>query len=62
MVKEQKESAKGVLLNSDVNGAINILRKVIGDAFVKLSDIGLWSNPVKINPLQTIPVKVYNCV
>ena len=56
------KSAKGVLLNSDVNGAINILRKVIGDAFIKLSDIGLWSNPVKINPLQTIPIKVYNYV
>ena len=30
-----KCSALGLLINADVNGALNILRKVIGDTFLK---------------------------
>ena len=37
------------LLNADVNGALNILRKVIGDGFIrKLVDRGCWFQPVRI--------------
>ncbi|MBN1801106.1 MAG: transposase [Candidatus Lokiarchaeota archaeon] len=37
------------LLNADVNGALNIMRKVIGDDFIKtLSDRGCWFQPVRI--------------
>jgi len=53
------QSSVGFLLNADVNGALNIARKVFGDAFLKLLDSGLWCNPVKIrvvtpNSLQRI--------
>ncbi len=37
------------LLNADVNGALNILRKVVGDGFLRnLSDRGCWFQPVRI--------------
>jgi len=37
------------LLNADVNGALNVLRKVIGDGFIrKLVDRGCWFQPVRI--------------
>lgn len=40
------------LLNADVNGALNILRKVIGDDFIKdLSDRGCWFQPLRIRNL-----------
>lgn len=40
------QSSTGVLLNADVNGAINIARKVVGDSFVKMiADSGLVFNP-----------------
>ena len=40
-------SSNGKLINADVNGAINILRKVIGDDFVKgLANKGYVYNPV----------------
>ncbi len=40
------------LLNADVNGALNILRKVIGDDFIrKLVDRGCWFQPVRIRDL-----------
>jgi len=40
------------LINSDINGSLNILRKVIGDDFIKdLSNTGFVHNPVKVNPL-----------
>ena len=42
------QSAKKVLLSSDINGALNIARKVVGDSFISLFDRGLWCNPVKI--------------
>jgi transposase len=38
------------LINSDVNGSLNIGRKVIGDAFMP-SGRGLVFNPIKINSL-----------
>jgi len=40
------------LLNADVNGALNILRKVIGDDFIRnLSDRGCWFQPVRIRDM-----------
>ncbi len=40
------QSSIGKLINADVNGAINILRKVIGDGFVKnLTNKGFVFNP-----------------
>ena len=40
------------LLNADVNGALNILRKVVGDGFIRnLSDRGCWFQPVRIRDL-----------
>ena len=37
------QSSIGVLVNADINGALNILREVIGDVFLKrLPDRGLW--------------------
>ena len=45
----------GMVLNADVNGAINILRKVAGDSVVKqIFSSGLMSRPVRI---RVIPVK-----
>ena len=41
------QSSCGKLINADVNGAINILRKVIGDGFVKdLANKGFVFNPI----------------
>ncbi len=40
------------VLNADVNGALNILRKVVGDDFIEnLSDRGYWFQPVRIRDL-----------
>ncbi len=40
------------VLNADVNGALNILRKVVGDGFIQnLSDRGCWFQPVRIRDL-----------
>lgn len=43
------KTAKGLLINADVNGSMNILRKVIGDDFVNLLGRGLAISPLKIN-------------
>jgi len=44
------QSSTGKAINADVNGSVGILRKVIGDSFVKkIFDIGFGYNPVKIN-------------
>jgi len=44
------QSSTGKLLNADVNGAIGIARKVVGDSAVKqIIDSGLAFNPVKLN-------------
>lgn len=42
------QSSTGVLLNADVNGAVGIMRKVIGDDFIQPIE-GLVFNPVKMN-------------
>ena len=40
------------ILNADVNGALNILRKVVGDGFIQdLSDRGYWFQPVLIRDM-----------
>ena len=45
------QSSVGKLINADVNGAINILRKVIGNDFVKsLLDKGAVFAPMRWNP------------
>ena len=47
------QSSVGMLVNADVNGALNILRKVIGNSFVKeILDKRRALRPVKVNPLQ----------
>ncbi len=43
------QSSTNRLINADVNGALNILRKVIGDDFINLSNIGLVVKPIKVN-------------
>jgi putative transposase len=44
------KTSDGTLINSDINGSLNILRKVTGrDDFVIRSGIGLVMNPLKIN-------------
>ena len=52
-------SSVGKLINADVNGSINIMRKVIGDSYVKsrIIDSGLLFNPVKIKNLFEINFK-----
>ena len=40
------KSAIGKVINADVNGAINIGRKVFGDSFM-IADSGCWINVLK---------------
>lgn len=43
------QSSVGRLVNADVNGMLNILRKVVGDSYVsRIIDNGLLFNPVKV--------------
>ena len=46
------QSKIGKLINADVNGALNILRKVLGDSqyVIEIINSGLLFNPVKISP------------
>jgi putative transposase len=44
-------SGTGVQINADVNGSLNILRKVIGDDFISLLNTGRVLCPVSVNPL-----------
>ena len=37
-------------INTDINGSLNIMRKVIGDDFIK-SNRGLVVKPIKVIPL-----------
>lgn len=50
------QSNIGKLLNADVNGAINIMRKVVGDSYVKnkIINSGLVFNPVKFKNLYSL--------
>jgi len=56
------KNADGSLVNADVNGSLNICRKVIQDTeFLSELDRSLAARPVKVNPLlgltfQTIKV------
>lgn len=43
------QTNKGIKLNADINGSGNILRKVIGDAWLSQPIVDLMLNPVKIN-------------
>jgi len=43
------QSSTGKILNADINGALGILRKVIGDSFLKSLNINFIQNPLKIN-------------
>ena len=46
------QSSIGKLINSDINGAIGIARKVIGDSFIgKIIDSGFVFNPIRLNVL-----------
>lgn len=46
------QSSIGKLINSDINGAIGIARKVIGDFFIgKIIDSGFVFNPIRLNVL-----------
>ena len=49
------QSSIGKLINADVNGALNILRKVINDSFVrKIIDSGSLFLPVKIRTISEL--------
>jgi len=54
-------SSTNELINADVNGAINIMRKVTGDSYVKTKIIssGLLFNPIKVKNLYNIDINVY---
>jgi transposase len=43
-------SYTGKVINADINGAINIMRKVVGDSYVKdkIINSGLLFNPIKV--------------
>ena len=46
------QSSVGKLINSDINGAIGIARKVVGDSFIgKIIDSGFVFNPIRLNVL-----------
>ena len=45
------KSSTGKILNADVNGAIGIARKVIGDGFLPRLNRGYVDYPVRVNPL-----------
>ena len=42
------KTSKGLLINSDVNGSLNIGRKVFGDDYFNPTDRGFVLNPIKI--------------
>jgi len=51
-VKRGLFKGSNYLLDTDVNGALNILRKVVGDGFIQnLSDRGYWFQPVRIRDM-----------
>ena len=55
------QSSVEKLVNADVNGALNIMRKVVGDSYVsRIIDSGRLFRPVKFNNLYLLGiVKVY---
>ena len=48
------KAADGTLINADVNGSCNIIRKAVGDVFSPLLCTDYLLNPVKINLSQVI--------
>ena len=42
------KTSDGTLINADINGALNIGRKVFGDGYINPTDIGFVLNPIKI--------------
>jgi len=44
-------SSKKLLLNADINAAIGILRKVIGNDFINQLNRGCVTQPLKVLPL-----------
>lgn len=46
--EEIKKTGVGLLINSDVNGSLNIGRKVFGDDYFNPTDRGFVLNPIKI--------------
>ena len=48
------KAADGTLINADVNGSCNIIRKAVGEVFSSLPCTDYLLNPVKINLSQTI--------
>ena len=46
------QSSIGTLINADVNGSLNILRKSIGDDFLSLAEKSCVSQPLRINSLE----------
>jgi putative transposase len=45
------QSSTNKLINADINGSLNIMRKVIGDGYMTEINIGHVICPVKVNPL-----------
>ena len=45
------QSSTGKLINADINGAIGILRKVIGNDFLNQFNRGCVAQPIKVLPL-----------
>ena len=59
------QSSIGKLINADINGALNILRKVVGDSVSQIINSGLLFNPVKIRDLydlNSLQKELLNCV
>lgn len=55
------QSSVGKLINADVNGALGILRKVVGDSgIVQIINSGLLFNPVKIRNVFSISLQNFN--
>lgn len=51
------KSRTGDILNADINGSLNILRKVIGNDFISLSDRGLVKNPLVVKYNKEFNIK-----
>ena len=53
------QSSSGRTLNADVNGALNILRKVVGDSYVStIADSGCLFQPRKLNNLHCLSSEI----
>jgi putative transposase len=56
------QSSIGKVINADINGALNILRKVVGDSLEvkKIINSGLLFNPVKIRDMFSYSLQNFN--